>query len=272
VLAILPQDAYDMLDLAHRITAHAYTQRVALLEQETQRLQQQSVQKVSQIKALERRVENLVMEVNEANEKARQYMEEQTKLVGEKNALIGTVKKLNRDVSKLENFKRNLLQSLQDDDEGGVKDISSLGTDISSERLVSNVLSSARGTPAPAGHPDLRTTTPAPPMSAAAGLAPTPALSGLSGSPRAVPTPAVTGLSPPPGASPRVDGKEFFRQARARLGYEEFSQFLQNIKELNAGRQSREDTLHKAEEIFGAGNADLFRSFESLLSRHLPAM
>ena len=270
MLAILPQDAYDMLDLAHRITAHAYTQRVALLEQETQRLQQQSVQKVSQIKALERRVENLVMEVNEANEKARQYMEEQTKLVGEKNALIGTVKKLNRDVSKLENFKRNLLQSLQDDDEGGIKDISSLGTDISSERLVSNVLSSARGTPAPPAQPDLRT--PAPPTSAMAGMAPTPAASGFSGSPRMAPTPAVTGLSPPPGASPRVDGKEFFRQARARLGYEEFSQFLQNIKELNAGRQSREDTLHKAEEIFGAGNADLFRSFESLLSRHLPAM
>jgi hypothetical protein len=27
--------------------------------------------------------------------------------------------------------------------------------------------------------------------------------------------------------SPRVDGKEFFRQARARLAYEQFSAFLQ---------------------------------------------
>lgn len=33
--------------------------------------------------------------------------------LGEKNALIATVKKLNRDLAKLDNFKRNLLQSLQ---------------------------------------------------------------------------------------------------------------------------------------------------------------
>ena len=32
----------------------------------------------------------------------RHYLEEQTKLVGEKNALINTVKKLNRDVVGLE--------------------------------------------------------------------------------------------------------------------------------------------------------------------------
>ena len=53
----------------------------------------------------------------EAQEKARQSLEEQTKLVGEKNQLLQTVKKLNRDVAKLENFKRSLLQQLQDDDE-----------------------------------------------------------------------------------------------------------------------------------------------------------
>ncbi|KAG0572982.1 hypothetical protein KC19_VG138800 [Ceratodon purpureus] len=40
--------------------------------------------------------------------------------------------------------------------------------------------------------------------------------------------------------SPRVDGKEFFRQARNRLSYEQFSEFLTNVKELNAHRQTRE--------------------------------
>lgn len=38
----------------------------------------------------------------------------------------------------------------------------------------------------------------------------------------------------------RLDGKEFFRQARSRLSYEKFSSFLANIKELNAHRQTRE--------------------------------
>jgi hypothetical protein len=42
-------------------------------------------------------------------------MSEQHKLVAEKNALIETVKRLNREVARLEHFKRNLLQQLQDD-------------------------------------------------------------------------------------------------------------------------------------------------------------
>lgn len=81
--------------------------------------------------------------------------------------------------------------------------------------------------------------------------------------------------SPPRGHSisgrttARVDGKEFFRQARSRLSYEQFAAFLANIKELNAHRQSREETLRKADEIFGAENKDLFMSFQGLLSRSL---
>jgi hypothetical protein len=36
------------------------------------------------------------------------------------------------------------------------------------------------------------------------------------------------------------------------------SQFLQSIKELNAGRQSREDTLRRSREIFGPLRQDLY--------------
>lgn len=45
---------------------------------------------------------------------------------------------------------------------------------------------------------------------------------------------------------------------RARLSYEQFSQFLVAIKELNAGRTSREDTLGAAKALFGASNSDLY--------------
>jgi hypothetical protein len=45
---------------------------------------------------------------------------------------------------------------------------------------------------------------------------------------------------------------------RARLSYEQFSQFLEAIKDLNAGRASREDTLGAAQGLFGPGNADLY--------------
>lgn len=47
----------------------------------------------------------------------KQGTEEQHRLGAEKAALIDTVKRLNREVSKLEAFKRSLLQHLQEDDE-----------------------------------------------------------------------------------------------------------------------------------------------------------
>ncbi|KAI4323189.1 hypothetical protein L6164_022816 [Bauhinia variegata] len=72
-----------------------------------------------------------------------------------------------------------------------------------------------------------------------------------------------------PGRTPRIDGKEFFRQARSRLSYEQFSAFLANIKELNAQKQTREETLRKAEEIFGTDNKDLYLSFQGLLNRNV---
>ena len=65
----------------------------------------------------------------------------------------------------------------------------------------------------------------------------------------------------------RVDGKEFFRQVRSRLSYEQFGAFLANVKELNAHKQTKEETLLKADEIFGADNKDLYIIFEGLITR-----
>eukprot|EP00268_Persea_americana_P062679 TRINITY_DN8054_c0_g1_i1.p1 TRINITY_DN8054_c0_g1~~TRINITY_DN8054_c0_g1_i1.p1 ORF type:complete len:360 (+),score=60.13 TRINITY_DN8054_c0_g1_i1:269-1348(+) len=65
----------------------------------------------------------------------------------------------------------------------------------------------------------------------------------------------------------RVDGKEFFRQVRSRLSYEQFGAFLANVKQLNAHKQTREETLRKADEIFGSDNKDLYTVFEGLISR-----
>ncbi|KAK9933618.1 hypothetical protein M0R45_020806 [Rubus argutus] len=67
----------------------------------------------------------------------------------------------------------------------------------------------------------------------------------------------------------RVDGKEFFRQVRSRLSYEQFGAFLANVKELNAHKQTKEVTLQKADEIFGPDNKDLYAIFEGLISRNV---
>ncbi len=47
----------------------------------------------------------------------RQALDEQQRLQSDKSALADAVKKLTKEVTKLESFKRGLLQSLQDDDE-----------------------------------------------------------------------------------------------------------------------------------------------------------
>jgi hypothetical protein len=56
---------------------------------------------------------------------------------------------------------------------------------------------------------------------------------------------------------------------RARLSYEAFSRFLAAIKDLNAGRSSRDETLRFVRELCGAPHADLYALFEGLLSRHM---
>ncbi|KAJ8426254.1 hypothetical protein Cgig2_013556 [Carnegiea gigantea] len=73
----------------------------------------------------------------------------------------------------------------------------------------------------------------------------------------------------PQSGRPRVDGKEFFRQVRSRLSYEQFGAFLANVKELNSHKQSKEETLRKADEIFGHDNKDLYTIFEGLLTRNV---
>lgn len=90
---------------------------MALLEAEASALRQQVTQKNTQIKAMERRLGNMEFELSEANEKVKISIEEQAKLSGERNSLQAQVKKLSRDVSKLETLKRNLLHSLTDEDD-----------------------------------------------------------------------------------------------------------------------------------------------------------
>merc|ERR1712151_1304196 len=94
----------------------------------------------------------------------------------------------------------------------------------------------------------------------------TPALRAAS-PPRAMP-PATQPLHPTSAdTSPPIDGKAFFRRARNSLSYEAFNEFLANIKLLNNQQQTREETLEKAQRIFGPESYHLYHEFEQLLNR-----
>eukprot|EP00249_Psilotum_nudum_P019247 c27162_g1_i1 orf=472-1446(+) len=312
LLAVLPTDPFEQLDVARKISCMAMAARVSKLEAETGKLRQKLTEKENTIFNLQQHVRELEQLMEENKARLSNALEEQTKLTNEKNVLLATVKKLNRDVVKLETFKRTLMQSLQEDEEQRedgerITRHSSLNSSLSSINP-SKVADFARVSQTEEQHADAdakpgdwkplsltpqqltprRTPTGSPKRQSAAG---SPTQQSASGSPKshsisdarlALSSSQPTSLhttaynSPPhpaalPARTPRVDGKEFFRQARNRLSYEQFSGFLANIKELNAHHQTREETLRKADEIFGSENKDLYVAFEGLLGRHLPS-
>ena len=267
---VLPDDPADQLELAHRIANAAFVAQTQSLAKERDALKEQCAEMQMRSKQLERRVASMEDELHDAADKATMAMEERDKLTAEKTALINTVKKLNKEVAKLDAFKRNLMQTLADDGEDGAGGAG----DAAGERLVTSVLASADANENRFGErggryggsqtesersPERvsrRTSAAASParLSAASPLGEANGSSGDGSS----------------AAARKVDGKAFFREARARLSYEHFSEFLQNIKELNAHKQTRAETLARADDIFGESNKDLFRAFETLLVKHLP--
>uniref|UniRef100_A0A7R9VL12 Uncharacterized protein n=1 Tax=Chlamydomonas euryale TaxID=1486919 RepID=A0A7R9VL12_9CHLO len=143
VINILPAEPLGQLDLANRIVNAAFSQKVTELEHEAAELRESLISKQTVVKSLERKVTGYEVEVQELQAKHQQAVEESHRLNSEKSLLIDTVKKLNREIAKLEAFKKNLLQTLQDGDEPGKLDRSMAAVDLSSERLVNELLNSA---------------------------------------------------------------------------------------------------------------------------------
>ncbi|OIW21129.1 hypothetical protein TanjilG_29785 [Lupinus angustifolius] len=332
ILSVIPTDPYQQLDLARKITSMAIASRVSSLESDSSRLRHKLVEKERLIFDLEERVSGLSNACHEAEARLKNAFDDNAKLSKERDQLAATVKKLCRDLAKLESLKK-LMQSLTVDNPPQAETID-IGTcdqsvpkaypdKVSYIHLISALLadddeSSYTSHHSYSGSTDVGKTVDE--ASRYAGqrfsltpyitprLTPTgtPKVISTAGSPRgysAATSPrkasgttspvklsydgqssisswypssqqSSAANSPPrgqslPGRTPRIDGKEFFRQARSRLSYEQFSAFLANIKELNAQKQTREETLRKADEIFGSDNKDLYLSFQGLLNRNV---
>ncbi|CAN0901964.1 Uncharacterized protein At4g15545 [Linum grandiflorum] len=329
ILAVIPADPYDQLDLARKITSMAIASRVSNLEAEVGLMRQKMNEKDRVVYELEEKASRMQRAYLEAESRLKITLDENVKLTKERDSLAINVKKLGRDLAKLENFKRQLMQSLTDDNSSNLIDVSfphlqqpeavDIRTyDQSVPRAYpdkdegtngyasENSYSGSTETGAVGEVPKYggqrfsitpyitpRLTPSATPKIISASVSPrgysaavSPRRTSSVTSPTKSQYEGQTGFSPwysssqqssaansppngrsMPARTPRIDGKEFFRQARSRLSYEQFSAFLANIKELNAQRQTREETLRKAEEIFGTESKDLFLSFQGLLNR-----
>ncbi|KAK9992421.1 hypothetical protein SO802_027406 [Lithocarpus litseifolius] len=330
VLQILPSDPFEQLDVARKITSIALTTRVSALESESSTLRALLADKDALIAELQSQVDSLDASLSDVSDKLAQADLDKERLVKENALLSNAAKKLNRDVSKLEVFRKTLMKSLQEDDENpagapevvanlqsqsSLSSTSQIGEDdatfppprfpsvrsetsevgysfaedhetdalrprISHGLLLTSQTSTPRLTP-PGSPPILSasvsptgTSKPVSPrrhsmsFSSSRGLFDdrSSMFSSMHSSHHSSVSSSDTGSQT---GRTRVDGKEFFRQVRSRLSYEQFGAFLANVKELNAHKQTKEETLQKADEIFGQENKDLYAIFEGLITRNV---
>ncbi|KAJ4788020.1 interactor of constitutive active ROPs protein [Rhynchospora pubera] len=292
LMAVIPRDPHELLDLARRITSMAIESQVSQLEAEAVHLREKMSEKDRAISELKERLLELDQAFRDADGRLRSVLEENIKLSKERDSLAQTSKRLTHDVQKLEKFKRQLIQSLREDNPSFHKEAIDITTCDQFSPKVS--LDGAIGK----GTHDFSAMSSVPKFMSTSGL-PRGSISAI-GSPKLMPSSGVTSptnkpqpelrvamtpwhnpsskrsstVGSPTRARPisgraHIDGKEFFRQARTRLSYEQFGAFLANIKELNGHKQSKEEALKKAQHIFGSENQDLYLSFYSLLNRNL---
>ncbi|KAE9599020.1 hypothetical protein Lal_00043921 [Lupinus albus] len=326
LVQVLPSDPFEQLDVARKIMSVALSTRVNALQSESLVLSTELAKKENTVAELESQVDSLYAAISEAEDRFAQAQQQKERLVTENASLSNTVTKLTRDVSKLEVFKRTLMQSFQEeegnsggavaaklqsqasitsstlqpeDDDASLLPpsrsssmqayISETGNSFSEDQesdaarprvpynlLLASQTSTPRVTP-PGSPPSLsasvspaRSSKPVSPIrrhsvsfSSSRGIYDDrSSVFSSSGSVSSTNTLSQTGRT-------RVDGKEFFRQVRSRLSNEQFGAFLANVKELNSHKQTKEETLQKVDEIFGAENKDLYAIFEGLITRNV---
>lgn len=241
----------EQLKLGLRMVETAYEEKSRSMEQELLNLRSYAKERQAQISALESRVSSLEMQLQDSDQQKQQ-------LVNEKSQMASELKSLSRDLSKLDQFKKSIMQSIHDEEP-----VPSLRYRGGASAAYDTSPPTNTYEPTPAAPRAYSPPQPSPPLPAApAGGSSYKALSSAASSP------PVAAAAPAEGGSAHLDGKDFFRQANLRLTKEQFRQFLSNIKRLNDHAQTREDTLLRAQEICGAENDDLFQSFRNLLAKH----
>eukprot|EP00927_Polykrikos_kofoidii_P014681 TRINITY_DN16479_c0_g1_i1.p1 TRINITY_DN16479_c0_g1~~TRINITY_DN16479_c0_g1_i1.p1 ORF type:complete len:290 (-),score=46.50 TRINITY_DN16479_c0_g1_i1:494-1363(-) len=266
----LPENSEDQLHLGIRMIQNAFNSKVSSLEQELRGLKLSFDEQKSMAAAIQKKNSGLEVELVDSHRRAQQLGEENKEL-------FKTVQQLRRQLQRLEGLKKKVMDSIQShhDDQSTCDYEGGPHRDEFLRGALPMTMAAIQGesvntfnsqTSRPASRPT------SPPVRMPPGSA-----SQLSGSMGdsgqqfrgemlAAATNAPTGEEQ--GGAGQIDGKQFFRQARASLSFEGFNEFLTNIKALNNNQQTREQTLEEARRIFGSELRHLYDEFERLLNRH----
>ncbi|SPT19561.1 unnamed protein product [Triticum aestivum] len=108
ILAVIPTDPYEQLDVARKITSMAIASRVSRLEADVARLRRDLADR-------DRGDADLRARLADSDARLLAALDENAKLVKERDTLALTAKKLSRNLAKLEAFKKQLMKSLSED-------------------------------------------------------------------------------------------------------------------------------------------------------------
>jgi len=248
------------------VLRHAFRKKVKELETDNANMRQFGKEKQNQVVMLEQKVSSLETVVDDMTRRAKELAADNARVAAERDSLAENVKKLTKDMKKLDQFKRSILNTIETDDTkpdsvaSNVHDQFNMGAPAALPMPpVSQPASQASMSP-PRGHTNADDLIAQIDRSIEGGSR-FPDIGGNAGSG------SFGGLDANAQAA-QVDGKEFFKRARHRLSFQQFNEFPANIKKLNSHLQTRDETLDKANEIFGPENQDLHIAFTSLLSRH----
>lgn len=237
-LSWLPGDTDEQLALGLRIVSNAYKGRVQTQDNEIRQLKAQCMERGEQVSLLQKKCSALEVQLIEQTQRGNQ-------LVEENKQLLATTRKLQKDIQRLENLKKAVLTSIQEDRPDG-DDPSPFPVSEAAFQTTARRTATELGVIDDVGLKGLR-------------------LDFRRGS--AAPGTG-TVLTTHDDNSANADGRAFFRAARSRLSFETFNAFLASIKRLNNQQQDREETLRTAERLFGEAHADLYEDFRALLTRH----
>merc|ERR1719506_3678731 len=118
VLSSLPADAEQQLEVGLHVLRHAFRKKVKELETDNANMRQFGKEKQNQVIMLEQKVASLESVVDDMTRRAKELAAENARIAAERDALGENVKKLTRDMKKLDHFKRSILNTIESDAAG----------------------------------------------------------------------------------------------------------------------------------------------------------
>ena len=110
-----PQNPDEQLKVGMRMIELAFEEKARVLEQEVRGLREYSQERQSQLTLMERRAGELEGQLREAEQRQRDLAAENASLNAEKSQLSHELKNAQRELQRLDSFKRSILQSIKDD-------------------------------------------------------------------------------------------------------------------------------------------------------------